>query len=556
MPKKPVKPPSYVEISTKYARDIVEDRIPACHWVKLACQRHFDDLEAGVYTFDTAKAEKVCQFVSLLPHVRGKWETRTVKLEPWQCFFLCSVFGWVNEQGFRRYTRASLYVPRKNGKSFLGAAIGLYMLCADGEPGAEIFCGATSEVQALKVFSTARQMVLKTPELQQAFGIEVNVKNINVLATGSKFEPLIGDPGDGDNPHLAIIDEYHEHRTASQYNSMRSGMGSRKQPLLLVITTAGSDPSSPCYGEWMGCQDVLEGRASADEHFALLYTVDKEDDWGSRAAAVKANPNFGVSVETEFVAKELSSARRNVADQSRYKTKHLNIWVQTKEAFFNLEAWRDNALPGIELDDYEGLPVYIGMDLASKVDIAAVVVLIKPCPQTGGKWLTFGRYFLPEETVEAPENEKYRHWRDEGRLTVTDGAIIDFSAIREHIFDLCSRFECVSLPYDPFQATQLVTELMEARLPVIEMRPTVLNFSDPMKMIDGLIRDRKLCHNGDPVMTWMIGNVVASSDAKDNVYPRKNRPEDKIDGPIALIMAIARAITGEAAAPEPSAAWL
>lgn len=551
----------HVDMATAYVEGVLDGRIPACKWVRLACRRHVDDLAAGVFTFDPVRAERVCQFVSLLPHTKGEWArakpgdpmANRIRLEPWQAFFLSSVFGWLNAEGYRRYTRASLYVPRKNGKSHLGAAIGLYMLCADGEPGAEIFCGATSEEQAWKVFGPARQMVLKTPDLIRAFGVEVNARNINVIETGSKFETIIGNPGDGDNPHLAIIDEYHEHRTNAQYNAMRSGMGARKQPLLLVITTAGTDPSSPCYDDFRSCQSVLDGTVEAPEQFALIYTVDKDDDWASPASAIKANPNYDVSVSGEFLAKELSSARRNVADQSRYKTKHLNIWVQAKDAFFNVEQWREGAIAGIELEDFAGHPVYIGMDLASKIDIAALVILLSPWGN--GKWLVFGRYYLPEETIEEPRNEHYRKWRDEGWLTQTDGAIIDFGRIKEDILLLCRQFECVSLPYDPFQATQLVTELQSEGLPLIEMRPTYLTFSEPMKMLDGLIRDGKVAHNGDPVMTWMLGNVVARIDGKDNVFPFKLRAEDKIDGPVALIMAMARALVAQKPV-EISAGWI
>lgn len=567
MPRKKAAPPAefpHVEKATQYARNVLSGKIKACRWVKLACQRHFDDLKEKKWVFDPSRAERVCTFISLLPHTKGEWakpkpgdpDAIRLHLEPWQCFFLCSIFGWIDKRGFRRFTRASLYVPRKNGKSQIGAAIGLYMLAADGEPGAEVFCGATSEDQAWKVFGPARLMAQKTPDLCAAFGIEVNARNINVISSASRFEPIISDPGDGDSPHLAIIDEYHEHKTNSQYNAMRSGMGARKQPLLLVITTAGSDPSSPCFDDWKACQMILEGEIQAPRHFALIYTVDKEDKWDSLSAAIKANPNYGVSVEKEFIASELASARTNARHQSRYKTKHLNVWVQAKDAFFNVEKWRDCENPDLCLDDLEGDGVYIGIDLASKVDIAALVLLFPPSPATGDKWAVFGRYYLPEETVNAPEKENYRKWKEEGYLTVTDGAIIDFDVIKADLLDLCTRFECLSLPYDPYQATKLVTELQSEGLPAIEMRATVLNFSDPMKMLDGLIRDGRMVHDGNPVMTWMIGNVVATQDAKDNVYPRKNRDEDKIDGPVALIMAMARAIVGEVAAPEPSAMWL
>lgn len=563
MPAKQPKPPSHVEKATQYAREILDGKIIACEWVKLACKRHFDDLEAGVYTFDEARAEKAATFISLMPHTKGKWaqvkprepHANLTVLEPWQCFLVCSVFGWVNADGNRRFKKASLYVPRKNGKSHLAAAIGMYMLCADNEIGAEVYCGATSEKQAWEVFGPARIMANRTPTLVAAFGLEINARNLNVQAQNAKFEPIIGNPGDGSSPHCAIIDEFHEHRTNALYNSMITGMGAREQPLLLVITTAGEDLSSPCFNDYKTCQQILSGTVDDPEHFALIYTIDENDAWDAEVALIKANPNIGVSVKREFLIARLNEARTNARHQGRFKTKHLNMWVTALDSFFNLESWRKAADPTIALEDFEGERVYIGMDLASKVDMAAIVVLIPP-DVDGGVWNVFAKFYLPEQTVEQPEKEHYREWRDEGWLTVTEGAIIDFDKIKSDLIDLCRRFECVSLPYDPYQATKLVTELQSEGLPVIEMRATTLNFSDPMKVLDGMIRDGQIAHDGNPILAWMIGNVVARYDANDNVFPRKNREEDKIDGPVALIMATARAIVGEVAAPVPSAMWL
>lgn len=562
MPRKQDKSPTHVERANEYARRVLSGDIPACEWIKLACRRHFDDLDAGVYRFDDVRAEKAARFISLMPHTKGKWAlpnpkepgSHLTRLEPWQCFFVCSIFGWLKGDGTRRFQKASLYVPRKNGKSHLAAAIGLYMLCADSEPGSEVYCGATSEKQAWEVFGPAHRMASKTPALVERYGLEINARNMNVRSENSKFEPVIGNPGDGASPHCAIIDEFHEHRTTALYNAMLTGMGAREQPLLLVITTAGEDLSSPCYNDFKTCQQVLSGSISDPEHFALIYTIDESDAWDDEKTLIKANPNFGVSVKKEFLLSRLNEARTNARHQGRYKTKHLNMWVTALDSFFNLEAWR-KADADVSLEDFDGECVYIGMDLASKVDLAVVVVLVPPS-SNGGDWHTFAKFYLPEQTVAQTENEHYREWAEGGHITVTDGAIIDFDVIKADLIDLCTRFECLSLPYDPYQATKLVTELQSEGLPVIEMRSTVLNFSDPMKMLDGLIRDGKIVHDGNPVMTWMIGNVVATHDAKDNVFPRKNRDEDKIDGPVALIMAMARAMVGEVAAPEPSAIWL
>lgn len=536
----------YLKTFNGYVKGVISGDIPACKWVVLACERHQADLKrakdkAWPYKFDTAKAARVCRFVELMPHIKGKWalgsKPKRLELAAWQVFMLGSIFGWVHKStGKRRFRKVRLYVPRKNGKSTLAAPIGLYMLAADGEPGAEVYSIATSEKQAWEVFGPGRQMALKTPEFQAKFGIDVNAKSLTRTAEMAKFEPLIGKPGDGSSPHCAIVDEYHEHQTDDALATMETGMGAREQPMSLVISTAGDNVSGPCRDDWLECQKVLERVMEDDRLFALIYTVDAEDDWTSEAALRKANPNYGVSVEADFLLSQQRDAINNPRKQGHFKTKHLNLWVQARDAFINMQRWAECSVQGLTLEDFAGQECWLGLDLASKVDIAALELVFKH----GDGYARFGRYYLPEETVNLPENQHYRAWHQQGFLTVTDGNIIDFHEIFEDILAICSRFTVVDVAYDPHQATMLVTQLQAEGIPVVEFKPTVLNFSEPMKQIEALIRDRKLKHNGDPVMTWMMSNVVAKVDAKDNVYPRKERPENKIDGFVALCMAMGR----------------
>lgn len=541
----------HVSKANKYARDVVAGDIIACKWIILACKRHLDDLRKSKedadfkFYFDPQKAEKACKFIEIFPHTKGKWASKgaTLTLEPWQCFFVVNIFGWMRRSDdMRRYRRALLWVPRKNGKSALAAAIGLYMFAADGEYGAEVYSGATSEKQAWEVFRPAKIMASKVPDFLEYFGVEVNASNINIAENGSRFEPVIAKPGDGSSPHCAIADEYHEMKTDEMVDTMETGMGAREQPLLLMITTAGDNIAGPCYQMQVDAQKMLEGVTGDDQTFALIYTVDPGDDWTKIETLQKANPNFGVSVSGDFLEARLNDAKNNARKQSTFQTKHLNIWVGSRDAYFNVQRWRECANESLKLEDFRGYPVYIGMDLASKVDIAALEILI---PQGDGDYIRFGKYYLPEETVMSGENEHYQGWMRDGWLTVTDGEIIDYRKIAEDIYELCEMFEVQELAYDPFQATMLVTELMDKGVPVVEMRPTVLNFSEPMKTLDSVIRARQIQHNGDPVMTWMISNVVAKEDAKDNVFPRKERPESKIDGAIALMMAFGRCMNHE-----------
>lgn len=552
----------HVEAANKYARGVVAKKIVACKWVRLACKRHLDDLKKSEssrypYRFEPRAAERVCKFIELLPHTKGEWARKKelLKLEPWQCFKTCVIFGWLRKQdGLRRFRKVIILEPRKNAKSTWAAAIGLYMLTADNEVGAEIYSGATTEKQAWEVFKPARLMALKTPAMLRHFGVTVNASNIHILANGNKFEPLIGKPGDGASPSCAIIDEYHEHDTDAQVDTMQTGMGSREQPLLLIITTAGDNLAGPCYAEMQNAQRVLQGIVKNDEIFALIFTIDDDDDWTTERALRKANPNYDISVRGDFLKSQQREAKNNARKVGTFKTKHLNLWVQARSAYFNIQRWLESKAK-MTLDEFEGQPCRLGMDLSSKVDIAALEIVfeLEHCDcaaarrleKSGFKFARFGKYFLPEATIELGENEHYRGWQIDGHLTQTDGDMIDYVEIRETILDISDRFQLEEVAYDPHQALMMVSELIEAGISCVEVRPLVLNFSEPMKQMDGEIRSRQIAHDGDPIFAWALSNVVAKEDAKGNVYPRKDREENKIDPPVAHMMVKARIMSGE-----------
>lgn len=527
-----------------YVSGVLSGDILACKWIRLACERHRRDMEAKAsfpYRFDPAKAERACRFAELFPHVKGKWAARNelLKLEPWQCFVWGSIYGWVHKKtGLRRFRKVRLYLPRKNGKSFMVSPMGLYMFTADGEPGAEVYSGATSEKQAWEVFGPARQMAKMVPNFLSAFGVEVNAKSLTRSDQMAKFEPVIGKPGDGSSPHCSITDEYHEHATDDQLATMETGMGAREQPLSIVVSTAGDNVAGPCRDDWLDCQKMLEGINDDDRLFAMIFTCDVEDDWTSETALRKANPNYGVSVDGDFLLAQLRDAINNPRKQGHFKTKHLNLWVQARDAFINMQRWAE-CRRDVKLEDFKGKRCFVGMDLASKIDLTALELLF---PQDDGTLVRFGRYYLPEETVLLPENQHYQGWHKDGHLIATEGNQTDYFHVLEDIKELANTFDIEEIAFDPHNATMLVTALQEAGLPMISFGPTVLNFSEPMKQVEGLIRDRKLLHDGDPVMAWAMSNVVAKLDRKDNVFPNKERPENKIDPFVALCMAMGRAM--------------
>lgn len=535
-----------------YVSGVLSGEILACKWIRLACERHRRDREAKAsfpYKFDSDKAERACKFAEFFPHVKGKWAAKQekLKLEPWQCFALGSMFGWVNKKtGLRRYRKARLYLPRKNGKSLLVAPVGLYMLTADGEPGAEVYSGATSEKQAWEVFGPARQMAKMVPDFSAAYGVEVNAKSLTRLGDMAKFEPVIGKPGDGSSPHCSITDEYHEHATDEQLATMETGMGAREQPLSIVVSTAGDNVAGPCRDDWLDCQKVLEGVTEDDRLFALIYTIDQDEEWATEAALRKANPNYDISVSGEFLQAQMRDAINNPRKQGHFKTKHLNMWVQARDAFINMQRWAECKHP-LKLEDFKGKRCFLGMDLASKIDLTAIELLF---PMEDGQFARFGRYYLPEETVQLPENQHYQGWHKDGHLIATDGNQTDYFHVLEDIKQLAEDFEIEKLAYDPHNATMLVTALQEEGLPMVSFGPTVLNFSEPMKQIEAMIRDRKLLHDGDPVMNWSMSNVTAKLDRKDNVFPNKERPENKIDPFVALCMAMGVAMSSSERQPD------
>ncbi len=549
----------FAALADRYIADVLSGAIPACRWVKLACQRHRDDMNRSRtsrwdYRYNREQAERSCRFISNLRHVKGKWarSRECLTLEPWQCFVLCMLFGWVHKKtGLRRFRRAMLLVPRKNAKTTLAAGIGLYGLVADNEFGAEVYCGATSEKQALEVFSTARMMVALDPDLKKAFGIQINARNLSVEVTNSKFEPVIGVPGDGASPSIAIHDEVHEHATDAQISTMETGQGARENPLQLLISTAGDNQAGPCYQIMKEYEQILLGTIEDDAVFFVNYTLDPDDDWSSVEAAKKANPNYGVSVMEDYLEGQRRKALYSPRAAAGFKTKNLNLWVNSAHAYFSIDHWNRAADKNLRIEQFAGREAYVALDLSSKTDIAAMQVLI-PLDEKE-TFASFSYNFLPEETVNQPENQHYQIWREEGYLTVTDGEIIDFEVIQDRLRELKEILTVHVVAYDPFQATMLATTLSKDGYPMLEYRQTVQNFSDPMKQVEAWIRAGRIKHCGDPVFSFGVANIEAKEDVKRNVYPRRASDKRKIDPVIALIMAAGCWISRDVNAVAPSA---
>ncbi|HBC5888673.1 terminase large subunit [Proteus mirabilis] len=551
-----------VNAANQYARDVVRGKIVVCQYVIDACQRHIDDMAQEKsrkfrYRFDKDLAEQAAKFIQLLPHTKGEWAFKRmpITLEPWQLFIVCSAFGWVHKgTKLRRFREVYTEIPRKNGKSAISAGVALYCFTCDNEFGAEVYSGATTEKQAWEVFRPAKLMCKRTPLLIEAFGIEVNAKNMNRPEDGARFEPLIGNPGDGQSPHCAIVDEYHEHDSDSLYTTMLTGMGARRQPLMWAITTAGYNIEGPCYDKRREVIEMLNGTVPNEELFGVIYTVDEGDDWTDPKVLKKANPNMGISVYSEFLISQQNRAKNNPRLASIFKTKHLNIWVSARSAYFNMLSWRECEDKTLTIEMFEGQSCVQALDLARKLDMNSRVKLFTRDIEGKRHYYCIApSFYVPYDSVFGSEvenqrtAERFKKWVQTGHLTLTDGAEIDYRVIlADAIADNLSN-PIGESPIDPHGATNLSHHLADEGLNPITIVQNYTNMSDPMKELEAAIASGRFHHDGNPIMTWCIGNVVGKflPGNDDVVRPIKEQNENKIDGAVALIMAIGRAMLND-----------
>ena len=542
--------PNYFEISCRYARDVLSGRIPACSLIKKACERQLDDLDrygdGKRFIYDADAGDRICWFIEHLTHVKGELAGKEIKLEPWQVFILHTVFSWKTTEGIRRFRRVYIEVPRGNGKSSLSSGVALYCLCGDREPGAEVYSFATTRDQAKIVFGDAKEMARQNPKLKRAFDLQVLATSLYVPKTNSYFQAKSaeGSTLDGLNTHLAVIDELHAHKTRAVYDVVETSLGKRRNSLMWVITTAGFDTAGICYEVRSFVKQILNKEAQDESQFGIIYGLDEGDDWTSEEALQKANPNWGVSVRPEIITSLQAKAIARPSAANNFKTKHLDVWCSAASSWMDMPAW-NLCRRSIALSDFEGFDCYMGLDLGAKNDLTAKV-LVFPVEENGRlNYYVFGTYYAPRAALLKSGNSQYDGWETLGYLKVTEGAVTDFNQIEANILEDCSRFRVKSVAYDPWQATQLATRLSDNDVPMVEYRNTVQNMSDPMKWLEALVQDKRLIHEGDPALTWMMGNVVAKRDFKDNVFPRKEVYENKIDGAVALIMALGLCVNEE-----------
>lgn len=560
------RPPArdYAGIATQYARDVVTGEIVACKWVKLACQRHLSDLErTGTkdfpYVFDASLASRQCSFKEMLPHVRGKWmrpapgKSNRIRLEPWQIFKNASLFGWVHKKTrLRRFRKAYISVARKNAKTTDAAGDALYLLTADDEPSPEVYCAANSLDQAMEVFKPARTMAEQLPDLVRAFHLEVAKLSIARLDDGGRFRPLTGIPRDGASPSGCILDEYHEAETSDQYDSNDNGMMAREQPLLEVITTAGTLIDGPCFNLELQAKQILEGFDVNENFFVLIYTLDAGDDWRDLDCLKKANPNFGVSVIPEIFKSALQEAIQQPAKQPEFITKNANVWRNSGHQWIEPEVWAACADPDLKIERFKGKPCFEGADLAAKVDLASRCLIFREDVKGRPHYYAFWRHYVPGNLVMDGAHSHYQRWVGLNQMIQHPGSEIQFELIQRDIESELADYPRACIAFDPWNARQM-QQALQARLSdevVIDVPQQTQYLSPAMKEVEAAARGGRLHHCGDLPAAWAVSCVVVQENHNDEVFPRKQKNgRNKIDPVSAMLNAMNRAMAGEARRP-------
>jgi phage terminase large subunit-like protein len=525
-----------------YGRAVIAGEIPVCKWTRLAVERHYRDLENGSERglwFSDGHAQHALESFLFLCHSKGEWAGKAFVPSPWQQFWLALAFGWMRADGTRRFREVWEEVPRKNGKSTKLSGVGLYLFFFDGEGGAEVYTAATKMEQARITHDEAIRMVNASPHLRRH--ISERRSELFVRGKADKFVPLGRDSKsmDGLNPHGSILDEVHAHPDRTIYDVIKSGQGARRQPLLYQITTAGFDLSSFGYEQHCYAKKILEGTIEDDSFLAIIYTVDDIEKWNEPLEWAKANPNLGVSVYEDGLAEACSRAVKQPSEQPNFKTKRLNIWLTGGEAWVSVASWRACGNKQLCIDDFAGEECWIGIDMAEKSDIAALCIIFK----RGRKNYVFFKLYLNEFEVEKPENQHYRRYQQRGELIVTSGSATDFDIIRNDIEAMSKKFNVVEVPYDPRFMGYFATKLTEAGLPMVEIAQTSAHFTLPIIEIENQVLTGELVHEGNTCVEWMISNVVMRTSKFSGLkQPTKERPSEKIDAPVAMLIGMGRAL--------------
>lgn len=547
----------YFARAKAYAARVMEGAEVAGKYERLACRRFLRDLERQgtegfPYVIDMRLGGRACQFQELLCHIKGEWAKPVydggmmryakIVLEDWQIFCEFQLFGWVHaDTRLRRFRRSYEEIARKNAKSTRAAGRGLYLAFADDEPGAQVFSAATTGEQAREVFDTAREMANRDSELRSRFGISVGRHDITCAGTASTFKVLNAEAStqDGLNVHGAIVDEVHAHKRRDLWDVIESADGARSQPLISAITTAGKDTGGICFELRSYTIKVLEATHVDETWFGVIYTIDDGDDWKDPTVWRKANPNLGISAKTDKLESAKNKALATPSSRGNFLTKHLNVWTNAGESWMDMEKWAACADTSLRQEDFTDEECYASVDLAEKHDFAAKAKVFR----RGDDWYGFVNLYYNQVAAQESKTAQMPGWIEEGWIKVNPGNLTDFDEVSK---DLKADQKCHDLreaAFDPRLSSYWARKQMDEGIPMVEIPQRSVFYTEPLQELHALVLAGRFHHDGNPVLTWMVSNlVVLTSKYNELKAPTKNRDEDKIDGAIALLMAFGRAM--------------
>jgi len=504
--------------------------------------------------FDDKAAAWAVEFVETCKHQKGELAGELFILADWQREITRGIFGWKRPNGTRLFREVYIEVPRKNGKSTWGAALGLYLLFADGEPGAEIYSAAADRDQAAIIFGVAKGMVEQDPDWTAAS--ENFVKTIVYQATGSAYHVLSADAPSkhGKNSHGILFDELHAQSNRDLYDVLKTSTGSRRQPLLIMFTTAGFDKHSICWEVHDHAIKMMNGTITDDFFLPVIYAADETDDWTSPKTWKKANPNYGVSIKEDYLKAECDKAQVTPAYENTFKRLHLNLWTEQQTRWLQMREWDACALPAVNYDELRGRTCYAGLDLASTTDIAALVLLFPPRTEDE-KFAVLPFFFIPEDGLHdrvRKDGVPYDVWKRTGLIQTTPGNLIDYRWIMLKLGQCRIDFDLRVLAFDRWGSQKIVNDLcdevgftVDPKEASARRHPLLIQFgqgfasmSPPTKELLNLILGRKITHGGNPVLRWMAQNMIVKHDPAGNIKPDKSKSTEKIDGIVALAMSL------------------
>ena len=519
--------------------------------LELAAVKRWSQFEADpdIY-YDEKGVERVIQIFRLLKHTSGEYYGKRFQLLPWQIFVLSWIFGWkYKESGYRVTRKAYIEVAKKNGKSELAGAIGLYGAFFDGEMGAECYSAANKYDQATICWNAGKVMATQFMQESKKFASickvydSITTRGLKNVQGESSFKPIAADSKtlDGVRPHFAIIDEYHEAKDDSILRNLASGMVNRTQPLLFIITTAGFNINGPCHQYRKVVNDIISGKKEDKSTFGLIFTANKDDDWNDEKTWQKANPSIGTTPSWDGLRTEYTKAlNEGQSAEINFKTKNLNIWVRQSKTWITDKIW----MQGNKTESEEvlmGSECYAAVDLSTKWDLTCFGLLFPPTPERDS-FIFKAKYYCPQEgaTFRAKKDGvPYLDWAKDKHLYLTEGNVTDFNAVQLDIQEAMQNYSVQKVYYDPWQSTQFASELFADGVPMEQFRQTVVNYNEPISEMEALISKGQIWHGGDPVLRWMAGNITLKTNHTGLIMFDKDKSQEKIDGMVVLAMCYA-----------------